>query len=103
MITNNGISRLDPLRQTFEHYSTADGLPGADLTGFGSCFKSSSGEMFFGGFSGGVAFYPDKVVDSPYVPPVVLTDFQIFGRPVTLGPALTLEKSISSTRTRRLS
>jgi PAS domain S-box-containing protein len=103
MSTNNGISRLDPSRQTFERYSTADGLPGADLTGFGSCFKSSSGEMFFGGFSGGVAFYPDKVVDSPYVPPVVLTDFQLFGRPVTIGPDFPLEKSISYTRTLRLS
>ena len=103
MSTNNGISKLDPLRQMFERYSTADGLPGADLTGFGSCYKSPGGEMFFGGFSGGVAFYPDKIADNPYVPPVVLTDFQIFGRPVAIGPAFSLEKSISYTSTLRLS
>ena len=75
MSTNNGLSVFDPSKETFENYSAADGLPGDDLTGWNSCFKSSSGEMFFGGFSGGVAFHPDKVVDSPYVPPVVLTDF----------------------------
>jgi len=103
MSTNNGVSKLDPLRQTFERYSTADGLPGTDLTGFGSCFKSSSGEMFFGGFSGGIAFHPDKIVDSPYVPPVVLTDFQLFGRPVTIGPDFRLDKSIGYTGTLKLS
>jgi signal transduction histidine kinase len=52
MSTNNGVSKFDTLLQTFKHYSTADGLPGNDLTGWGSCSKSSSGEMFFGGFRG---------------------------------------------------
>ena len=55
--------------------------------------------MFFGGFSGGVAFHPDRVVDDPYVPPVVLSDFQLFGRPVTIGPDSPLNKSIGYTRT----
>ena len=95
MSTNNGLSKFDPLAQTFKHYSTADGLPGADLTGWGSCFKSPSGEMFFGGFSGGVAFHPDKVVDDPYVPPVVLSDFRLFGRSIKIGPDSPLKKSIS--------
>ena len=103
MSTNHGVSKLDPLRQTFERYSIADGLPGADLTGFGSCSRNSSGEMFFGGFSGGVAFHPDRVVDDPYIPPVVLSDFRLFGRPVTIGPDSPLDKSIGYTRTLRLS
>jgi signal transduction histidine kinase len=103
MSTNNGLSKFDPSKQTFKNYSTADGLPGADLTGWGACFKSSSGEMFFGGFSGGVAFHPDKVVDSPYVPPVVLTDFRLFDRPVMVGGASPLSKSIGYTNTLRLS
>jgi PAS domain S-box-containing protein len=53
--------------------------------------------MFFGGFDGGVAFHPDKVVDSPYVPPVVLTDFRLFDRPVTVETASPLSKSIGYT------
>jgi len=97
MSTNNGLSVFDPARQTFKNYSAADGLPGADLGGWGACFKSPSGEMFFGGFSGGVAFHPEKVVDSPYVPPVVLTDFRLFDRPVTVGPDSPLSKSIGYT------
>jgi PAS domain S-box-containing protein len=103
MSTNKGVSKLDSSRQTFKRYSTADGLPGADLTGFGSCFKSSSGEMFFGGFSGGISFYPDKVVDTPYVPPVVLSDFRLSGNPVSIGSGSPLEQSIGYTHTLRLS
>jgi PAS domain S-box-containing protein len=103
MSTNNGLSQFDPSKQTFRNYSAADGLPGADLTGWGACFKSLSGEMFFGGFSGGVTFHPDKVVDSPYVPPVVLTDFRLFDRPVTVGADSPLSKSIGYTSALSLS
>ena len=103
MSTNNGLSVFDPLKETFKNYSAADGLPGADLTGWGACFKSSSGEMFFGGFSGGIAFHPDKVVDSPYVPPVVLTDFRLFDHSVTVGTGSPLSKSIGYTNALSLS
>jgi ligand-binding sensor domain-containing protein/signal transduction histidine kinase len=98
MSTNNGLSVFDPSKQTFKNYSAADGLPGADLTGWGACYKSSSGEMFFGGFSGGIAFHPDKVVDSPFVPPVVLTDFRLLERSVPAGADSPLSKSIGYTK-----
>ena len=103
MSTNNGLSVFDASKQTFKSYSAADGLPGADLGGWSACFKSPTGEMFFGGFSGGVAFHPGKVVDSPYVPPVVLTDFRLFGRPVTVGTGSPLRKSIGYTSALNLS
>ncbi len=103
MSTNNGLSVFDPSKQTFKNYSVADGLPGADLTAWGACFKSSSGEMFFGGYSGGVAFRPERVVDSPYVPPVALTDFRLFDRPVTVGADSPLSKSIGYTSALSLS
>jgi len=93
--TSRGLSRFDPLRKTFKNYSTADGLPGEDLTGWDACFKSSSGEMFFGGFSGGIAFHPDKVEDRPYIPPIVLTDFQLSGESVEIGPQSLLKRSIT--------
>jgi ligand-binding sensor domain-containing protein len=53
MSTNNGLSSFDPQSQRFQNFSAADGLPGQDLTGWGACYQSPSGEMFFGGFSGG--------------------------------------------------
>jgi ligand-binding sensor domain-containing protein/signal transduction histidine kinase len=103
MSTNNGLSVFDTSKQAFKSYSAADGLPGADLGGWSACFKSPTGEMFFGGFSGGVAFHPDKVVDSPYVPPVVLTNFRLFGRPVTVGADSPLRKAIGYTNDLSLS
>ena len=103
MSTNEGVSSLDPITRRFNNYTSVDGLPGADLTGWGTCFKSADGEMFFGGFSGATAFYPDKVTDNRYVPPVVLTDFRLSGAPVEVGAGSPLEKSITYTHALTLS
>jgi signal transduction histidine kinase/ligand-binding sensor domain-containing protein len=97
MSTNRGLSRFDPLVKKFTNYSTVDGLPGNDFTGWDACFKSPSGEMFFGGFSGGVAFFPDKVINTSYPLPLVLTDFQLAGHSVEVGANSPLGKSISYT------
>jgi ligand-binding sensor domain-containing protein/signal transduction histidine kinase len=95
MSTNNGLARFNPQTAAFNNYSTADGLPGPNLTGWGACSKSSTGEMFFGGFSGATAFFPDKVSDSSYVPPIVLTGFRLFGAEVSPGPRSPLSQSIN--------
>jgi signal transduction histidine kinase len=83
--TSNGLSRLDRARKTFRNYSLADGLPGLDFTGYSACYRGRSGEMFFGGFSGAVAFRPENVRDVTYSPPVALTGFQLFGVPAEIG------------------
>ena len=98
MSTNNGVARFDPKRRTFSNYSTTDGLSGPNLTGWGACFKSPTGEMFFGGFSGATAFFPDKVAYASYIPPIVLTDFRLFGNPVEIGSRSPLQRSISYAR-----
>ena len=95
--TNNGVARFNSQQKTFTKYSTSDGLPGPDLTGWGACFKSPGGEMFFGGFSGATAFHPDKVVDNSYAPRIVLTDFRLSGIRVGIGSHSPLQKSISYT------
>jgi signal transduction histidine kinase/streptogramin lyase len=95
MSTTRGLSRFDPKTATFRNYSTADGVPGGDLTGWDACFKSRSGEMFFGGFSGGVTFHPERVVDRSVAPSIALTDFQISGRPVAIGSGSPLSRSIT--------
>src|SRR5260370_28045058 len=103
MSTDNGVARFDPQAKTFRTYWAADGLPGPDLTGWGACFKSASGEMFFGGFGGATAFFPDKVTDSSYVPPIVLTDFRLFGTSVMPGADSPLKIAINHTNTVKLS
>jgi len=97
MSTNKGISSFDPSAQTFKNYSTFDGLRGTDLSGWSSCFRSLSGKMFFGGFSGAVAFHPEMVEDDSYKPPVVLTEFRLSGKTVEIGDGSPLSKPISYT------
>jgi ligand-binding sensor domain-containing protein/signal transduction histidine kinase len=101
--TSAGLSRLDRSRRTFENYSPADGLPGLDFTGFSACFRGASGEMFFGGFAGAVAFRPEHIRDVDYAPPVALTGFQLAGVPVALGPESPLSRVIDYTNAVALS
>lgn len=97
MGTNNGLSSFDPHLRRFRNFSAADGLPGQDLTGWGTCYQSPSGEMFFGGFNGATAFYPDRIAQSSTSPKVVLTDFRLSGDPVPIGPESVLKQSITQT------
>ena len=41
--------------------------------------------MVFSSTNGVTTFYPDRISSSPYVPPVVLTDFHLFNKPVLPG------------------
>jgi signal transduction histidine kinase/ligand-binding sensor domain-containing protein len=76
--TNGGLSRLNTTTGYFKAYGTEDGLPGLDMTGWGGCSQSKSGEMFFAGFSGATAFFPEKVAESTYAPPVVFTNLRLY-------------------------
>ena len=95
MSTDNGVATLDPLTKTTRSYTIADGLPGPDLTGWGACLKSSTGEMFFGGFSGATAFFPDRLSESSSMPLTALTDFKVLGISLSPGPGSPLRKTIS--------
>jgi len=59
--------------------------------------------MFFGGFSGATAFYPDRIQDSLFVPTTVLTDFQLSGVSVPIADDSPLKRSITYSNTIRLS
>jgi ligand-binding sensor domain-containing protein len=98
MSTNKGISSFDKQSRLFSNYFTSDGLPGPDLTGWPTCFQSPDGEMFFGGFSGGVAFYPNRIKETTWTPPVVLTDLRVLGRDVKVGKDSPLKRVITQSR-----
>jgi len=95
--TNQGLSRFDPSARTFINYSELDGLPGNDLSGWNTCYESPGGEMFFAGFPGAVAFFPERLADPPGSPAVVLTDFKLSGKSVPIAPDSPLTQSITYT------
>jgi signal transduction histidine kinase/CheY-like chemotaxis protein len=54
--------------------------------------------MFFGGINGLNAFHPDLMQDNPFLPPVVITGFDIYGQPVAAGPDGPLTQPIETTQ-----
>ncbi len=90
--TQKGISRFDPRTETFRNYDVSDGLQTNEFST--GCYQASDGEMFFGGSNGFNEFFPGNVHDNPYVPPVVITSFKIFNKPVPIGAESALKKAI---------
>ena len=91
--TQKGISRFDPQRETFRNYDVTDGLQSNEFSD--GCYQGTDGEIFFGGSNGFNAFFPENVRDNPYVPPVVITSFTIFNKPVPIDAKSVLAKAIS--------
>lgn len=65
-----------------------DGIQGNQFTQ-GAYHHGASGWMYFGGIGGLTAFHPDSIVQNPYPPPVVLTNFKRFNRIDTLKQTIT--------------
>jgi two-component system sensor histidine kinase ChiS len=96
--SGKGLSKLDPHTGQFKNYDARDGLQSNEFNR-DACYKNAQGEMFFGGINGFNVFNPVDITDNPYSPPVVLTDFQIFNKPVTIGDGSPLKQSIGETKT----
>ncbi len=98
--TNEGLSRFNPREKIFKYYDIRDGLQNNEFNS-GAYFKSKSGEMFFGGCDGFNAFFPADIKDSAYIPPVVISEFRLFNRPVLVDESedgrVILTKSITET------
>jgi ligand-binding sensor domain-containing protein/signal transduction histidine kinase len=103
--TSNGLSRFSPPSKSFSNYYASDGLLSNEFYNYANAYKGRAGEMFFNSYAGVVGFFPDEVVkvDDPYIPPVVLTAFQLFGKPVPIGEHSPLKESISFTKSLVLS
>ncbi len=100
--SGKGLSRFDSRTEKFKNYDVRDGLQ-SDEFNRGACYKNEKGELFFGGVNGFNVFHPADLKDNPHAPPVILTDLQIFNKPVAIGSASPLKKSIGETQSLVLS
>jgi signal transduction histidine kinase/ligand-binding sensor domain-containing protein/CheY-like chemotaxis protein len=100
--TNKGLSKFNPQTETFRNYDVSDGLQSNDFF-FGSGCKTRSGELLFGGANGFNLFHPNEIKDNPFVPPVLITNFQIFNQPVSIGADSPLQQHISFSKELTLS
>ena len=95
--TNSGVSRFEPKTESVKNYTEKDGLQSNEFNG-GAYFQSAkTGEMFFGGINGFNAFFPTKIKDNTYVPPILITSFR------KLNKEFYFDKPVSEIREIRLS
>ena len=85
--TGNGLSRFDPRTKQFKNYDAGDGLQGIEFNYAYQC-KLRSGELCFGGQNGFTMFHPDSVKDNTRIPPIVITGFRKFDKPVDIRQAI---------------
>lgn len=83
--TSNGISVFNKKDRKFKNFDSSDGLNNIEFNE-GAYFKYSDGTMYFGGNDGITYFHPSEIKDNPYIPNIVITDFEIFNEPVTGSP-----------------
>ncbi|GAB3013695.1 sensor histidine kinase [Spirosoma pulveris] len=96
--TNKGLSSFKPATQIIRNYTASDGLQENSFNRM-ACFAGKDGQLYFGGVSGLNSFNPDRLRDNPFIPPVYITDFQLFNRSVRIDdPQSVLKKVISETR-----
>ncbi|WP_199140104.1 two-component regulator propeller domain-containing protein [Pedobacter sp. ASV12] len=82
--TSNGISELNIASGRFRNYNKSDGLAGNEFN-VRSFFKDRQGQLFFGGFNGLTAFYPQEIELNNFVSPLVFTDLKLFNQYLKVG------------------
>jgi signal transduction histidine kinase/ligand-binding sensor domain-containing protein len=83
--TINGIVRYDHSNNSSRMYDTSDGELSSEYNEM-AVFTSSAGVVYFGGVDGVTYFNPEEIKDNPHIPNIVLTDFEIFNKPVIPSP-----------------
>jgi signal transduction histidine kinase/ligand-binding sensor domain-containing protein/DNA-binding response OmpR family regulator len=98
--TNKGISKLDLRTKKFKNFGIADGLQSYEFKDHSFC-KGSNGALYFGGINGFNEFYPDRIKENDFDPPLVFTNFQVFNKNVGVAgdsnAGSPLKKSITET------
>lgn len=94
--TNMGLNKFNTITQAFTHYDKYDGLQ-SDEFNTGSYYKDRNGNMYFGGINGLTVFHPDSIRSNTFVPPVLITDFQLFNQSVSINDSSVLTQSLRLT------
>jgi ligand-binding sensor domain-containing protein/anti-sigma regulatory factor (Ser/Thr protein kinase) len=101
--TDNGLTLLDFRKNMVRNYDADDGLQGNQFF-WGAYLKGINGELFFGGTNGFNSFHPEELRINDHVPPIFITNFQIFNKSVDVNDEKSpLEESIESTKEIELS
>jgi signal transduction histidine kinase/ligand-binding sensor domain-containing protein/DNA-binding response OmpR family regulator len=95
--TSNGLSQFNPETEKFINYSAADGLNGNDFHS-SALLKNEDGSILMGSSKGLNFFNPKEIKQSGYHPPVMITDFLLFNKSVSVGKDSPLKENILFTK-----
>ena len=95
--TGSGISFFNTDENKFTNFSKADGIVGSDFN-FSAACKTKDGIILMGSNSGLNYFTAEDIRLSAFVPDVMITDFQIFNKSVSVGEEFNLKSNIFLTK-----
>ena len=79
--TRGGLSRYNPTDGEIKNFNSSNWFQG-DQFNIGSYLKLKSGELMFGGTNGFSIFKPEDVTYNEFIPPVYITEMQVFNKVV---------------------
>jgi len=92
--TNNGISKFDSKKNIFTNYSTPDGLSEKEFV-LNSLCKTNKSEIIFGSINGFIGLYPEEFSEENINYKIVVTNFTIANKSVSVGQNSKLKKNIT--------
>jgi PAS domain S-box-containing protein len=81
LTTNNGLAQFDPRTATVKVYDSSDGLQSNEFNS-NAYYRARNGTMYIGGVNGFNQFRPENIHPNPIAPQVVLTQFQVYNKPL---------------------
>ena len=94
--TGSGISLFDTDKNQFTNFGKTDGVIGSDFN-FSAAYKNKDGIIFMGSTEGLNYFFPGDIKLSTFMPPLLITDFQIFNKSVEINDNSPLKSSLFQT------
>ena len=81
--TKKGLCKFNPVTKHLRVYTQEDGIQGNEFSQ--GSLETRNGKFYFGGSNGFTVFHPDSIRDNPLIPPVYITNLQIFNKNVSVG------------------
>lgn len=83
--TNSEIVKYNTTSNSFDYYSTRDGIRNIQPKVAVST-KNKKGEIYFGGVNGYIRFKPENIKDNNYLPKVIINNIKLFHKNVPITP-----------------
>jgi ligand-binding sensor domain-containing protein len=85
--TSRVLSKFNIKNYSSKNYDKSDGLQNIEFNQGAFCI-GKNGKLYFGGTNGVTAFYPENITENQYVPTTVITNINVFDKPLFPGQSV---------------